>query len=126
MSSNESIFIDSYLLGSLSCQPLRCFVPQHDKNDAFVIPTPLSSRRRRDLRSMQKQFQATTIFIDSYLLGSLSCQPRRCFVPSMTKTNRLITIWLPALYRSLIPHWLSAPVYRLFLIRQKFPFCRPY
>ena len=21
------------------CQPLRCFVPQHDKNDAFVIPT---------------------------------------------------------------------------------------
>jgi len=34
-------------------QPLRCFVPQHDKTDAFVIPTffviptLLSSRRRR-------------------------------------------------------------------------------
>jgi len=54
------------------CQPLRCFVPQHDKNDAFVIPTLyhpdafviptlLSSRRRRDLRS--------------------KCQPLRCIVP---------------------------------------------
>ena len=122
ISSNESIFIDSYLLGSLLRQPLRCFVPQHDKNDAFAIPallssrrfchpdeggicepcknnfkqriyihwsillgslcasrsdasflsmtkpTPLSSRRslssrrRRDLRSMQKQFQATNLY----------------------------------------------------------------
>jgi|GEM_PF-6731915 len=57
------------------CQPLRCFVPQHDKNDAFVIPTLLSSRcllssrRRRDLRS--------------------KCQPLRCFVPQHDKNDAL-------------------------------------
>jgi len=31
----------TFLLGSLLRMPLRCFVPQHAKNDAFVIPDPL-------------------------------------------------------------------------------------
>ena len=104
ISSNESIFIDSYLLGSLLRQPLRCFVPQHDKNDAFVIPTffviptLLSSRRRRDLRAMQKQFQATNLYSLIYFIRIAFApvirialrQPLRCFVPQHDKTDAFV------------------------------------